>query len=95
MEEYETYDCSFYYSYMKRRCTFLDNMPAFNYNQCRGEHKKVNGKDIWTDTSKLGSTLMRTMLKEVSDFCDPQMKESWSQQPHQQVSRYLEIGTIA
>ena len=71
---------------MNRRCVFLDNLPAFNYNTGRGEYIKVNGKTQRTDTYELGSTLMETMLKEVSDFCDPDIKESWSQRPHQQVS---------
>ncbi len=69
--------------YMKRRCKFLDNLPAFNYNTGCGEY--VKGRRI-TDTRHLGSTLMETMLKEVSDFCDPAIKEGWSQRPHQQVS---------
>ena len=57
---------------MKRRCQFLDNLPAYNYNQGGA-------------TSKLGSTLMKAMLKEVPQFCDPSTKEDWSLQAHQQV----------
>ena len=90
-------DCSKYmylltlHRYMKRRCLFLDNLPAFNYNAGCGEYVKAKGrkKRTTTDTKRLGSTLMETMLKEVSDFCDPAIKESWSQRPHQQVSVYL------
>ena len=68
---------------MERRCLFLDNMPAFNYNTGVGEYiKKTDEK---TDTRKLGSTLMETMLREVADFCDPGIKESWTQKGHQQV----------
>lgn len=70
---------------MKRRCLFLDNLPAFNYNTGVGEYTVVKGVRQITDTLELGSTLMETMLKEVSDFCDPAIKESWSQKPHQQV----------
>ena len=28
---------------------------------------------------------MEAMLKEVSDYCDPEIKENWSINPHQQV----------
>ena len=73
--------------YMKRRCEFLDNLPAFNYNTGGGEYTiDEQGKRILTNTQRLGSTLMRTMLKEVGDFCDPAIKANWSMQPHQQVS---------
>ena len=72
---------------MKRRCAFLDNLPAFNFNSGYGEYI-INeyGKRVTTDTRQLGSTLMNTMLNEVSDFCDPDIKENWSLKPHQQVS---------
>ena len=72
--------------YMKRRCMFLDNLPAFNYNGGVGEYFIVNGKRQRTDTRQLGSTLMQTMLSEVADFCDPSIKVNWSQKAHQQVS---------
>ena len=60
--------------------------PDFNYNSGstqyiqteRDERKKNN-------TTQLGSTLMETMLKEVSDFCDPIIQENWSLKPHHQV----------
>lgn len=73
---------------MKRRCEFLDCLPAFNYNSGMGEVLKQidTGKRTFTDTRQLGSTLMHTMLSEVSDFCDPSIKENWSLKPHQQVS---------
>lgn len=72
---------------MKRRCAFLDNLPAFNYNTGAGEYyKSETGQKMVTDTRQLGSTLMETMLKEVADFCDPDIKENWSLKPHQQVS---------
>lgn len=70
---------------MERRCRFLDNMPAYNYNTGGGEYVKTGEAKITTDTKQLGSTLMETMLKEVADFCDPKIKESWTQKGHQQV----------
>ena len=62
---------------MKRRCQFLDNFPAYKYNQGRGP-KGGN-------TKKLGSTLLKAMLKEVLQFCDPSTKEDWSIEARQQV----------
>ena len=76
-----------YCRYMERRCKFLDNLPAFNYNTGAGEYMKDKQSEtkIVTNTKQLGSTLMRTMLDEVSDFCDPAIKDNWSKKPHQQV----------
>ncbi len=72
--------------YMKRRCEFLDSFSAFNYNTGIGEYLvNEQGHKVTTSTQQLGSTLMRTMLKEVSDFCDPKIKDNWSMEPHQQV----------
>ena len=80
---------------MNRRCDFLDNLPAFNYNRGVGEYLKdqkgkyitdEKGKRMVTDTTQLGSTLMTTMLKEVENFCDPDIKKNWSIKPHQQVT---------
>ena len=71
--------------YMKRRCEFLDNLPQFNYNPGVGHEI---GKEK-TNTKRLGSTLLETMLKEVSDFCDPDIKENRSLKPHQQVSHIM------
>lgn len=71
---------------MKRRCEFLDNLPAFNFNSGGGEVVTVGSVKRVTNTQNLGSTLMHTMLSEVSDFCDPGLKENWSFKPHQQVS---------
>ena len=71
---------------MKRRCAFLDNLPAFNYNAGYGEYfTDETGKKKASDTRELGSTLMSTMLREVSDFCDPAIKDNWSLKAHQQV----------
>lgn len=66
---------------------FLDNLPAFNYNSGMGEVLEVKGRRKETDTRQLGSTVMQAMLKEVADFVDPKIKDSWSQEGHQQVSR--------
>ena len=70
---------------MKRRCAFLDNCPAFNYNSGSTEYIEEGGVRKKNDTKELGSTLMDTMLKEVSDFCDPIIREDWSLKPHHQV----------
>ena len=72
---------------MKCRCSFLDNLPAFNNNTGEGEHfVNEQGKRVRTDTRQLGSTLMTTMLREVEDFCDPRIKMNWFLKPHQQVT---------
>ena len=72
---------------MERRCNFLDNFPGYNYNNGYGEYiVNKHGQRRPTDTRCLGSTLMKTMLKEVSEFCDPALKDNWSQKPHQQVN---------
>ena len=71
---------------MNRRCSFLDDLPAFNYNTGVGESiKGEDGKQSFTDTRHLGSILMNTMLKEVENFCDPTIK-SWMETSHQRVS---------
>ena len=72
--------------YMERRCKFLDNLPGFNYNNGCGEFiVNEHGQKRPTDATSLGSTLMKTMLQEVSEFCDPALKDNWSEKPHQQV----------
>ena len=38
------------------------------------------------DTSKLGSTVMETMLREVSDFCQPSRMKDWTTTTKQQVT---------
>ena len=79
-----------FYRYMKRRCQFLDTLPAFNYNQGRGVYDtNEQGRKIVTNTKQLGSTLLNAMLKEVSDFCNPDIKENWSILPHQQVNMHV------
>jgi len=74
---------------MERRCRFLDNMPAFNYNTGAGVYIYTGGKLHRSDTKQLGSTLMETMLKEVTNFCDPENMKSWTQKGHQQVVSIL------
>ena len=75
---------------MKRRCMFLDNLPGFNYNTGSGEYIfDEHGQRKANDTRHLGSTLMKTMLNEVKDFCDPDIKDNWSHKPHQQVCQVL------
>lgn len=64
---------------MHRRCKFLDECPAFNYNMGLVEP----GAE---DTSHLGSTLMSAMLGEVAEFCTPEIQKNWSCKPHQQVT---------
>ena len=71
-----------HYRYMKRRCAFLDKMPAFVYNIGRGEPLPDG---TTSDTTKLGSTLMSTMLQEVKNLCKHDVKYRWSQKAHQQV----------
>ena len=71
---------------------FLDNLPAFNYNRGAGEYIVVNGRRVQTDTRELGSTLVQMMLKEVEDFCDPNIKDNWSHKAHQQVSEKLMLN---
>lgn len=64
----------------------MDNLPAFNYNYGGGRYKqKGTAHKIEVDTSKLGSTLMNSMLKEVEHFCDPKQIGDWARDPHQQV----------
>ena len=67
---------------MKRRCDFLDCLPFFNYNYGRGEYDKSRKT---TNTSRLGSTLMDTMIKEVCELCDLNIKGDWTLKAHQQV----------
>ena len=71
--------------YMKRRCEFLDNCPAFIYNPGSSEYIDTPQGPRRNDTKQLGSTLMRAMLNEVSDFCDPIIRENWALKPHHQV----------
>lgn len=69
---------------MIRRCHFLDKCPGFNYNTGSADYSRdASGKkDGNTNTKKLGSVLMRVMLTEVSNFCDPSVQVH---KEHQQV----------
>ena len=72
---------------MKRRCSLLDELPAFNFNTGVGEViDGEDGKPTETDTRHLGSTLMSAMLEEVESFCDPSFKKNWTGKSHQKVS---------
>ena len=51
--------------YMWRRCLFLDNLPAYNYNVGVGEFTATGT----TNTENLGSSLMGAMLREAAEFC--------------------------
>lgn len=59
--------------YMRRRCWFLDNLPAYNYNTGVGI-KRESGEI--TDTKHLGSTLIAAMIKEAEQFCHPSSEAS-------------------
>ena len=56
------------FRYMKRRCWFLDNFPAYNYNTGAGVRE---GTGEVTNTRRLGSMLMEAMLSEAEQFCHP------------------------
>ena len=86
----------FHDRYMSRRCIFLENLPAFNFNSGIGERallrkhkrgprgKRYTAMHKCTNTVLLGSTLMKAMLDEVSEICE-QNDHNWSQKAHQQV----------
>ena len=55
------------------------------------ETRTLNGRGgppqlLRSDTRQLGSTIMQTMLEEVSNFCDPDIKKNWYSKSHQQAS---------
>lgn len=69
---------------MERRCKFLDNLPAYNYNQSKGE--KISGffkLRQATDTRRLGSTLLKSMIAEARQLCSSDVKKYG--RSHQQV----------
>ncbi|CAI8052619.1 E3 ubiquitin-protein ligase rnf213-alpha [Geodia barretti] len=79
--------------YMKRRCAFLDVIPAFNFNTGAGEYyddPETRQKEV-SNTRQLGSTLMETMLKEAEDFCSL-VKQNWLNEPHQQLIYEIKDG---
>lgn len=70
---------------MKRRCYFLDNLSHYNYNYGRSAQYTGSKETKVNNTEHLGSTLMEAMRSEVSEFCDPKIKGTWSCRAHQQV----------
>ena len=70
---------------MKRRCWFLDNLPAYNYNTGIGIKRKSG--EI-TDTHHLGSTLIAAMIKEAEQFCQPCLNED-GRDYHQVLTAYI------
>ena len=83
--------------YMKRRCLVLENCPAFNYNQGRGEYyiDPMTNERKQTDTRKLGSTLMSAMLQEVGAMCNPSIKSNWGYHAHQQLVYDFKSGSAS
>ena len=72
--------------YMLRRCNVLEHLPYFTFNTGKGIIlANESEKKVITDTRILGSTLMRTMILEVNQFCDPTCKEDWERSEHQQL----------
>ena len=60
---------------MRRRCWFLDNLPAYNFNTGVGI-KRESGE--LTDTEHLGSAIFGAMLREAEQFCQPCFNEDGS-----------------
>lgn len=81
----------FLFSYMWRRCEFLEKFPGFVYNTGFGEYIEYQGRRILSNTEHLGSTLMEAMLEEVSVFCNSNLKGGWGERPHQQVLIFIII----
>ena len=73
-----------HYRYMFIRCQFLDGLESFNYNQGRGEI--IQSETRFTDTKKLGSTLMACMLEEVNTLFDPEILRNWSSKVQHKVT---------
>ena len=71
--------------YMLRRCEVLEHLPYFNVNTGTGlTFDTVTDKKVITNTRLLGSTLMKIMIFEVNQFCNPSYKEDWEMSEHQQ-----------
>eukprot|EP00731_Ephydatia_muelleri_P036542 Em0275g1a len=68
--------------YMKRRCCFMEKIPAFIYNT--GLRMPQGASLPCSDTCHLGSTLMTAMLSEVLELCQSD-KTDWSSQHHKQL----------
>ncbi|KAI6653840.1 hypothetical protein LOD99_3342 [Oopsacas minuta] len=72
--------------YMLRRCNVLESMGNFTFNTGKGIIFDLETEqNMITDTKLLGSTLMKTMIFEVNQFCDPTCKEDWARSEHQQL----------
>ena len=72
--------------YMLRRCGVLEHLPYFTFNTGTGITFDVGTeKKVITNTKYLGSTLMKIMIFEVNQFCDPSYKENWEKVEHQQL----------
>ena len=56
----------------------------------RNEMLKRLQDRYYSNTSKLGEVLIKTMLDEVSEFCKISIQQSWATQTHQQVYNYFE-----
>ena len=74
---------------MRRRCWFLDNLPAYNYNT--GVGIKMESGEI-TDTTHLGSILFGAMLREAEQFCQPCFNEDNSD--YHQVHTVYVVGSV-
>ena len=71
--------------YMLRRCEVLEQLPYFNVNTgTELTPDTVTDKKILTNVKLWCSTLIRIMIFEVNQFCDPSYKEDWEMSEHQQ-----------
>ena len=66
------------------RCQFLDDLGSFNYNQGRGEF--IQSEKRYTNTTKLGSTLMECMLEEANALFDQEILKNWSSKAQHKVT---------
>ena len=73
-------------SYMLRRCELLEFLPFFTFNTGAGiTFDNESEKKMKTNKKYLGSTLLKIMILEVNQFCDPSYKENWEMVEHQQL----------
>ena len=73
---------------MYRRCHFLEECPYLKFNEGVGVLKmNARGKPTgeYTNTCKLRSVLLETMMDEVSDFCKHSVKTHQYGSPYNQV----------
>lgn len=73
---------------MYRRCKFLEESPYLMFNEGSGIPIKddESGRLRQTDTHKLRSVLLDTMLGEVSQFCEYHDRKDLQKQQYHQVS---------